>query len=150
MTPLDIKKRSFTTAWRGYDPGQVQTFLESVAREFEEQYKQNAQLQEKLKASEERVYQYRLIEKTLQDAAITLQQTLDEKRKTAEQEGELILQQARQRAEEESQTSREKAAALRTEVQALEDQKRQLFQRLQSLLQGQLQTLESMKAEEVL
>ena len=76
MTPLDIKKRSFTTAWRGYDPGQVQTFLESVAREFEEQYKQNAQLQEKLKASEERVYQYRLIEKTLQDAAITLQQSV--------------------------------------------------------------------------
>ena len=32
MTPLDIKKRSFTTAWRGYDPGQVQTFLESDDR----------------------------------------------------------------------------------------------------------------------
>ena len=144
MTPLDIKKRMFTRVWRGYDAGQVQAFLEMVAGEFEELNRKNAQLQEKLKASEERVSHYSLIEKTLQDAAITLQKITDEKSKAAEQEAELILQQARLRADEESRAAREKMAELRTEIQALEGQRREFFLKMKSLLQSQSQALESL------
>src|SRR4051812_30300931 len=118
MTPLDIKKKLFHRKWKGYDPLQVQSFLEAVAKEFEEVLRQSAQLQEKLKASEERVYHYCLIEKPLQDTAVTLQKTLDEKRKTAEQEAEVILRQARAQADEESRAFRDQAAALRAEIQS--------------------------------
>ena len=144
MTPLDIKKRMFTRAWRGYDAGQVQAFLEMVAGEFEELNRLNIQLQERLKASEERVSHYRLIEKTLQDTAITLQNVTEEKRKTAEQEGDLIIAQARQRADEESRASREQAAALRAEIHALEGQRRDFFLRMRNLLQSQSQALEAL------
>ncbi len=145
MTPLDIKKQVFTQKWRGYEPAQVQAFLETVAREFDELNRQNAQLQEKLKNSEERIYQYRLIEKTLQDTAVTLQQTLEEKRRTAEQESDLILQQARQRAEAETGAIRERADSLRSEISALENQRQQFFLRLKNLLEAQSQALEAMR-----
>ena len=145
MTPLDIKKQTFTRKWQGLDPGQVEAFLERVAREFEELNRQNMELQERVKASEERLHHFSLIEKTLQDTAITLQKTLEEKRKFSEQEGELILQQARQHAEEESRASREQAAVLRSEIQALEGQRREFFMRMRSLLQTQSQALEALQ-----
>ena len=148
MTPLDIKKQTFTRKWQGLDPAQVETFLERVAREFEELNRQNVQLQEKLKASEERVYHFCLIEKTLQDTAITLQKTLEEKRRAAEQEGELILQQARQRAEEESRAAREQTAMLRSEIQSLEGQRREFFLKMKNLLQSQSQALEALQQVE--
>ena len=144
MTPFDIKKRMFTRVWRGCDTGQVQAFLEMVAGEFEELNRLNTQLQERLTASEELVSHYRRIEKTLQDTAITLQNVTEEKRKMAEQEGDLIIQQARQRADEESRAAREQAAALRTEIHALEGQRREFFLRMRSLLQSQSQALEAL------
>lgn len=145
MTPLDIKKQTFTRKWQGLDPEQVEAFLDRVAREFEELNKQNFQLQERLKTSEERGHHFSLIEKTLQDTAVTLQKTVEEKRKSAEQEGELILQQARQRAEEESLASREHAAALRAEIQSLEGQRREFFIRMRALIEGQSQALEALQ-----
>lgn len=145
MTPLDIKKQTFTRKWKGVDPQQVDSFLEKVAREFEELARQNFQLQQRLKTAEERVQHFLLIEKTLQDTAITLQRTLEEKRKTAEQESELILQQARQQAEEESRTSREQAATIRAELQALEGQRREFFVRMRTLIESQSQALEALQ-----
>ena len=149
ITPLDIKKHEFASKFRGYDPDEVHALLESVAKDFEELNRQNAQLSERLKVSEERVNHYRLIEKTLQDAVVTMQQTLEEKLKTAQHEADLILKQARHRAEEEMGESRERMSALRAELRTLEDQKQQFFLRMRNLLRNQTEILAAtMEAEE--
>ncbi len=149
ITPLDIKKHEFSAKFRGYDPDEVRALLDSIAKEFEELNRQNAQLSERLKISEERVNHYRLIEKTLQDAVITMQQTLEEKRRSAEQEADLIVQQAQLRADEELRGSREHIANLRAEIFSLENQKQQFFVRFRNLLRSQAQILEAMmEAEE--
>ena len=76
MTPLDIKKQTFTRKWKGVDPQQVDSFLEKVAREFEELARQNFQLQERLKTAEERVQHFLLIEKTLQETLPSTSQAI--------------------------------------------------------------------------
>ena len=89
------------------------------------------------------------IEKTLQDAVITIQNTLEEKRKVAQQEAEAILTDARQKANDELQGSREHVSQLRAEIHVLETQKMQFFARFRSLLRSQAQVLEAMmEAEE--
>src|SRR5581483_10591946 len=86
---------------------------------------------------------------TLQDAVITIQNTLEEKRKVANQEADAIVQEARHRATEESLSSREHIAHLRSEIQTLENQKLQFFMRFRGLLRSQAQILEAMmEAEE--
>ncbi len=35
LTPLDIKKQRFAVKMRGFDPTEVETFLEMAANEFE-------------------------------------------------------------------------------------------------------------------
>jgi len=148
ITPLDVKKHEFTVKMRGFDQDEVRALLETIAREMEESNRQNVQLSERLKIADERINHYRLIEKTLQDAVITMQNTLEEKRKSAEQEADLIIQEARARARDELQGSREQVAELRAEIYSLENQKQQFFMRLRAILRTQSQMLEAMMEAE--
>jgi len=148
ITPLDVKKHEFSVRMRGYDKDEVRALLETVAREMEEGNRQNVAISERLKVAEERINHYRLIEKTLQDAVITMQNTLEEKRRMAEQEADLIIQEARARARDELQGSREQVGALRAEIYSLENQKQQFFMRLRSILRTQSQMLEAMMEAE--
>jgi len=149
ITPLDIKKHEFSTRFKGFDPDEVRALLETIAKDFEEIARQNIQLSERLKIAEERLNHYRLIEKTLHDAVITIQNTLEEKRKVAQQEAEAILTDARQKATDELQGSRGQLAHLRSEIQVLETQKMQFFVRFRNLLRSQAQILDAMmEAEE--
>jgi cell division initiation protein len=149
ITPLDIKKHEFSTKFKGYDVDEVRALLETIAKDFEEVTRQNIQLSERLKIAEERLNHYRLIEKTLQDAVITIQNTLEEKRKVAQQEAEAIITDARQKAVDELTGSREHVAELRSEIYVLENQKMQFFARFRNLLRSQAQILEAMmEAEE--
>ena len=148
ITPLDIKKHEFTVKWRGYDTDEVHALLEMVAKDFEDLTRQNLQLAERLKISEERLNHYRLIEKTMQDSVLTLQTTLDEKRKLAEQEAGLVIQDARQKANDELIHAREHMGSLRGEIAMLENQKTQFFYRLRGLLKSQTQLLEAMMQNE--
>lgn len=149
ITPLDIKKHEFSTKFKGYDVDEVRALLETIAKDFEEVTRQNVQLSERLKIAEERLNHYRLIEKTLQDAVITIQNTLEEKRKVAQQEAEAIIQDAQQKAKDELLFSRERNGELRAEIHALENMKMQFFMRFRNLLRSQGQILEAMmEAEE--
>jgi cell division initiation protein len=149
ITPLDIKKHEFSTRFKGFDQDEVRALLETIAKDFEELTRQNVQLSERIKIAEERLNHYRLIEKTLQDAVITIQNTLEEKRKVAQQEAEAIISDARLRANEELLSSREHVATLRSDIHILENQKMQFFARFRSLLRSQAQILDAMmEAEE--
>jgi cell division initiation protein len=86
-------------------------------------------------------------EKTLQDAAVTLQQTLEEKRRSAEHEAALLIEDARRRVEEELRAGREQTAAVRAELQALEQEKSRFYLRFQNLLRGQVEMLESLMGD---
>lgn len=148
LTPLDIKKHEFTRKWRGYDEDEVKALLESVARDFEEMVRHNTLLSERLKVAEERINHYRLMEKTLQDAVVTIQTTLEEKRRIADQEAHLIIQDARRRADEELAQSRKHLTDMQGEMYQLEHQKRQFFARYRNLLKTQMELLEALAGAE--
>ncbi len=148
ITPLDIKKHEFSSRFKGFDKDEVQALLETIAKDFEELTRQNTQLSERIKIAEERLNHYRLIEKTLQDAVITIQNTLEEKRKVAQQEAEAIITDARLRANSELLSSRQHVATLHSEIHILENQKMQFFARFRSLLRSQAQILDAMMESE--
>ncbi len=144
ITPLDLKKHEFGAKLFGFDKDEVRALLDSVAKEMESLIHQNTQLSERLKVVEERLNHYRLIEKTLQDAVLTMQTTLEEKRRVAEQEAELILQQARHKADDELLDARGHLSQLRTEIYQLENQRTTFFLRIRNMLQHQMDVLDAM------
>src|SRR5574344_1580370 len=99
LTPLDIRNQTFhTKRFGGVDAAEVKAFLDSVAAAFEQQGRLRTDLTERLKIAEERVNYYTQIEKTMHDAAMTMQRTLDEAKHNAEKEAEIIIAEAKARA----------------------------------------------------
>ena len=47
LTPLDIKKQEFKKVMRGYDPVEVDTFMDMMANEFEDLLKQQKEMRDK-------------------------------------------------------------------------------------------------------
>ena len=91
LTPLDIRNQTFHKKnFGGIDPDEVKAFLETAATAFEQMSRNRTDLTERLKIAEERVNYYRQIEKTIQDAVVTMQKTVDEVKANAEKEAELM------------------------------------------------------------
>ena len=92
LTPLDIRNQTFhKKSLGGIDAEEVKAFLDTAATAFEQLSRTRTDLTERLKIAEERVNYYRQIEKTIQDAVITMQRTVDEVKASAEKEAELQI-----------------------------------------------------------
>lgn len=145
ISSLEIRKLEFNKKMSGYDTAEVRSALESIAKEMETIQRDNTVKSEELAAAQERLSHFRLIEKTLQDSVLTMQTTLEEKRRSADHEAQLIIHEARQRAHEELSDYTERVRRLRDEIEYLENQKRNHFIRFKHFCLSQLEWLKSME-----
>lgn len=63
ITPLSIKRQEFKRNIRGYDPDEVNTFLEIIADEFDQLQKQNEELSAQVTQLQKKLQDYQQIEK---------------------------------------------------------------------------------------
>lgn len=147
ITPLDIRKQEFRRKLRGFDPEEVKGFLDRVATALEEANAAVSAFEERLQESESRLGHYRLIEQNLQDAAVTVQKSLDETKRLAEKEAELIVREAHTRAEREAQSLQERLGSLQDDIASLETQRANFLVRLKAVVRSQGDLLESMEQD---
>lgn len=138
ISPHDIRQQQFTVRmFRGFEPHEVNAFLEDVADDYETLLKESQLLREQLAAQEERQRGVLELEKTLQDTLLTTQRLVDEVktaarresdeiRSAARHEAELIVREAELRGEKAVETARAEEARIRVDIQALKRIHRQL------------------------
>lgn len=149
LTPLDIRNQTFKAKrFGGVDPDEVKAFLETAAQAFEQMSRTKTDLTERLKVAEERVNYYRQLEKTIQDAVLTLQKMTDEAKRSAEKEAELIVAEAKARALSEVESTKARAEALRAEIEELKQLKANYFIRIRALVRSQEELLSAMEKDE--
>jgi len=131
ITPHDIRQQQFTVRmFRGFDPSEVDAFLEDVADDYEGLLKENALLKEQIAASEERSRGVIEREKNLHDVMVTTQRLVDEMKSAAKREAELIVREAELRGEKAVEAARGEEAKIRVEIQSLKRMRRQLVEEL--------------------
>ena len=149
LTPLDIRNQSFHKKnFNGIDAEEVKAFLETAANAFEQMSRDKTDLTERLKVAEERVNYYRQIEKTIQDAVVTMQKTVDEVKATAEKEAEIIVAEAKARAVREVESTKKEAEELRMEIEQLKQLRTNYFIRCRALIRGQEELLTAMENDQ--
>jgi cell division initiation protein len=149
ITPQDIRQQQFTVkTFRGFDPQEVDAFLEDVAEDYESALKESAILKEQLAALEERARGVAELERTLQDTLVTTQRLSEEMKATAKREAQLIVQEAELHGEKLVEEARAEEAKIRNEIQMLKRLRRQAaddiratFDRYHRLLTSDLETL---------
>lgn len=101
LTPLDVRKKAgdFTKSLRGYDPQQVESFLELAAERLEELVKENLTLKERVERLAEQVEAQSGREKAVNDALVTAQQLREEISASAEREADALRAEAKVQAD---------------------------------------------------
>ena len=148
ISPAGIKEQNFSRSFRGYNPAEVDAFLGLVAGDLEELIKENSDIKQKLSRLESTVVDYKDMEKTIQEVLLIAQKSAEEVKKNAEKEAELSLREVKVKSERMLEETHAILSKLRKEIIELENLKKTYILRLKSILDTQLQILESMEKEE--
>jgi cell division initiation protein len=148
LTATDIRQQQFAVRlFRGFDPQEVDAFLEEMADEVEELSRENALLKEQLIQLEEKSKGVEGREKTLQETLVTTQKIAEEFKENSRREAELILREAHLRAEKVMQDTREEHTKLTAEVGGLRRLRRQLGEEIMNTLATHKRLAEQALAE---
>lgn len=163
LTPLDVRKKyeDFKRVMRGFEPQEVQTFLEMVAERMEELVRENLMLRERSDALQKQVDSQVGREQAVQDALVTAQELRSDIQKQAEREAEFILNEARTEARRLVAEAEAEVRSLMRDAQrkidqgvaALEEMERRRVRFLRSyrqLLERELDVVEVEEAREPL
>lgn len=101
LTPLDVrkKKEDFRRTVRGYDPAQVDAFLELVADRLEQLVRGNDTSEQVLQTLRSQLAAYQEREKALNEALLAAQELREEARSQAERDAAVRLREAETHAE---------------------------------------------------
>ncbi len=98
ITPLDIENKEFKKALKGYKENEVNIFIDEIKRDYENLYKENIELKDKLNALTEQIKRYKTLEETLKETLIVAQQTAEEVNASAQRKSALIIDEAHHQA----------------------------------------------------
>lgn len=120
LTPLDVrkKKEDFRRAVRGYDPAQVDGFLDLVADRLEDLVGRELRLREQSEMLKEQLSAFQEREKALNEALVTAQELREEARAQAEKTADLRVREAERQARE---IRREAESAIQGARRGLDD-----------------------------
>jgi cell division initiation protein len=133
LTPLDIHHKEFRNSLRGYNPEEVDDFLDDVADEFERLFKENIDLSEKLEAASARVRAYADMERTLQNTMVAAQVSADDMRARAEADATRLVAEAESKAQEivsAALEDKQRSVGEYARLKASEDEFRARFRRM--------------------
>jgi len=135
LSAADIRQQQFGVKLiRGFDPQEVDAFVEEVADHVDELEKENNLLKEQLTTLEERARSIEERERTLHETLVTTQKIAEEFKENARRESELVLREAQLRAEKVVQESREEHGKLTADLATLKRQRRQLAEEILHVL----------------
>ena len=145
LTPLDIRKQEFKRVMRGYDPVEVDTFMDMMANEFEELLKSQKEMRDRLVELDVQLKDYRQIEKTLQQTLLQAQETTGKTYEAARKEAELIAREAEQKAAHILDEARSEHSRVKNEIIQLTNRKEALIQQLRVVLSAELDLLKTLE-----
>lgn len=158
LTPLDIQQQKFQVQWRGYDKHEVETFLEMVSEDVEALLQECNKLKGEIQKCEAQLVDFRENERAIQQTIMTTQKVSDDLKRNAQREAELIISEAkvaagrimndaRAQAEKVVGDSRSEVGRLTKEIHDLKNRKMDYEVSFKSILESQLQLLQSSQEE---
>ena len=121
LTPIDIQNHSLKTAVRGYSKKETDDFLEEILKGYEELYKENRELKDKIASLSEGIQYYKQMETTLQKALVLAEKTSSETQEAAKSKADALTNEAQAKADAILKEAQSEAEAMRKEIQAYSD-----------------------------
>ena len=95
ITPVDIQNKDFTKKIRGYDPDEVDDFLDAVIKDYTALMKENQSLKGKIGMLTKTVENYKSIEESMTRSVEMAKQTAQDLKDNANAEAQMIINNAK-------------------------------------------------------
>ncbi len=148
ITPLEIKRQQFKKTLRGFDPVEVETFLEMLSNEMEEWVRLDREQKEKIVELETQLSDYKNIEKTLQQTLMQAQETSGKSIENSKREAELIVKEAEVKASQIVEKARLDFAKAKEEISTLKARKESVLSKLKILLSSELDLIRALAVDD--
>lgn len=94
ITSMDISSKEFKKVIRGYNPDEVDEFLDKIAEDYEGLYKENSFHKEKEFSLNEKLEHFSKMEETIHNTLVLAQNAAEQAKLSAQKEAELIIRTA--------------------------------------------------------
>ena len=161
ITSLEIKDKTFSTRFRGFDPEEVDEFLDIVVRDYEDLVRSNHDKDLHIKSLEDRLSYFDEMKDSLSQSVLIAQDTAERVKQAAsersnniihqaEQDAHRLLEEAKYKANEILRQAADNAKKVAVETEELKNKSRVFHQRLKSTIESQLAIVESSDWEDIL
>ena len=137
FNPENIKNYEFNKAFRGFDVDEVEVFLEKIADELDGLHKENDRLKSELEEKTGLINEYRKIEKNLQNALISAQESTNRAADSAKKQSNLIMKEAELKARQTVELAKNEAAEVRNSVYRLREERDIIIAKLKAIVETQ-------------
>ena len=148
LTPLDIRKMSFPTKLRGFDPDEVENFLTVVAEELTARLGDVARLEQENRGFRLRLEEASRRQQELQEALLHAQKLSKNITDHARREADVLVKEAEVTADSIVSQAMEQAARLEGKITELRTRRRELQLKFKNTLDLFQQILEAEMEDE--
>ena len=142
ITPIEIQSKSYKSGM-GYSKADVDSFIQTVAADFESLYRENLELKDKINFLNDGINHYKSIEKSLQKALVLAEQTAEETINSAKSNATVIEQEAILKAQSIVADAKIELDHVHTKTIELIQQYEKYRSQYKALAQAQVELLES-------
>ena len=141
VSPLDMRQAKFGIAMRGFERGEVASFLLEAAEGYEQSLRENERLRQEIGRLEASLQQFRELEGGLRTMLVSAQRVSDDMRENAQQEAARIVREAEGRAELLMQSAQAQAEDVQRDLDGLKMKRREAENALEATITSLQSTL---------
>ncbi|MBM2658809.1 DivIVA domain-containing protein [Staphylococcus pseudoxylosus] len=143
FTPNEIKNKTFTNARNGFEPTEVESYLEQLSNEIERLKEDKVQLEKVIEDKESNIQSYKEVHQSVSDALIHAKQAGEETKAAATKDAEATVSKAKAEADRIVNDAVEKARRLSFQTEDMKRQSKIFRSRFRMLVEAQLDLLKN-------
>lgn len=149
ITPLEIENKKFSKkTLNGYDPEEVDDFLDDLTSDYENLYKKSSEYQKQIDDLNMQLEHYKQIESTLQSTLLMAQSASEQVKNAAEKQAEQIIKEAETKSREATMGLESQISSKRKELEDMQKQFDVYKAKMESLLISQLELLKEINKDD--
>lgn len=148
LTALEIKQQQFEKSLRGYDPAEVQSYLNLVANEWEHMVGKIRELESQVDKMNSKLKHYERVEEALHETLQTAKSSAEERLSGAKKQAEIIRGKAEMEAESIVKEAHQERREIRQSILQLIDKRDEIIRSIKSYLENTQESLDQFGKDE--
>ncbi len=148
LSALEIKQQSFAKTLRGYDVGEVHSFLNVISSEWEHLSNKSREQSREIERLNDKLQHYQKVEEALHETLQTAKDSVEQRISSSKQEAQNRIAKAELEAEKILREAQRERQSIRQSIQRLLERRHEIIRGMESYLELATESLDSFKRDD--